>query len=60
MAAMCRLYNTIVRLTDLHASQILMVARSRESRSTTTTLAIPLSTAEKTRLHQAFLRHELY
>ncbi|KAM7214712.1 hypothetical protein V8F06_009877 [Rhypophila decipiens] len=63
MAAMCRLYNTIVHLTDqyfLHDSQNLMVAHSGESRSTTTTLATPLSAAEKTRLHRAFLRHHLY
>ncbi|KAM7210777.1 hypothetical protein V8F06_013839 [Rhypophila decipiens] len=63
IAAMCRLCNTIVRLTDLyslHASQILMGSGGCDSRSTTTTLVTPLSTAEKTRFHRAFLRYELY
>lgn len=63
LARMCRLHNTISRLTDLyflHASQVLVASRSSNTVSTPTTLVTPLSTTERTRIQRAFLRYELY
>ncbi|KAM7218388.1 hypothetical protein V8F06_006152 [Rhypophila decipiens] len=63
MARMCRLYNTLSRLTNLyflHAAPFLVSSRSSETPGTTTAAVTPISTTETIRLQRALLRYELY
>ncbi|KAM7198741.1 hypothetical protein V8F20_006056 [Naviculisporaceae sp. PSN 640] len=58
LGRMCRVYNTISRLTELYFSHISQVLAG--SPGSNPTPVAPPSTAEKTRIQRAFLRYELY